>query len=119
MASPGPEQPSVPAAEAAPSMPAAPQNAGQPAPIQQLTADEVAAAIAATSTPGEVPTSVPTPATAADQDLIEPEWVNKAEQVVKETEGNPYAEEEGVENLQVDYLKKRYGHEVKKTTEDQ
>lgn len=101
-----------------PEVASAPNNVGMPA-APKLSAADVAAAIAKTpaSTPADpaaAPT-VPLPTTAADQDLIEPEWVNKAEQVVSQTAGNPYAEEEGVENLQVDYLKKRYGHEVKKS----
>jgi hypothetical protein len=89
-------------------------NTAQPLAPPSLTAADVAAAIASVSTP-----VAPTPADsiltpAADQDIIEPEWVNKAEQVVANTAGNPYAEEEGIEDLQIDYLKQRYGHEVKK-----
>ena len=87
-----------------------------PAPVSAqpvLTADEVAAVIA--STPAVTSAAIPgTPDTAVDQDVIEPEWVDKAESVIQETAGNPYAEEEAVENLQIDYLQKRYGHEVKK-----
>jgi hypothetical protein len=49
---------------------------------------------------------------AGDVDVIEPEWVDKAEEVVKATQGDPYGEEEAVEHLQEDYLKKRYGYTV-------
>jgi hypothetical protein len=93
--------------------PAAPQNTGQPAAAQPpLTANDVAKAIAAAPMP--VAPVVPVPQTAADQDVVEPEWVDAAEQTIAHTAGNPYAEEEAVETLQTDYLKKRYGHEVKK-----
>lgn len=56
----------------------------------------------------------PSPAEAADVDVIEKEWVDQAEKIVEQTKGDPYLEEEAVEALQMDYLKKRYGHDVKK-----
>jgi hypothetical protein len=37
--------------------------------------------------------------------------------VVAKTAGDPHAEEAGVEELQVDYLKKRYDHTVDKSQE--
>jgi hypothetical protein len=49
---------------------------------------------------------------AGDVDVIEPEWVEKAEQVVRAHHGDPYGEEEAVEELQEDYLEKRYGFKV-------
>jgi hypothetical protein len=70
--------------------------------------------MASVPTTGVQTPTVSVPLEAADVDVIEPEWVDKAEQVVAQTAGNPFAEEEGIENLQVDYLKQRYGHEVKK-----
>jgi hypothetical protein len=66
-------------------------------------------------TPHAVPTG--TPATAGDVDVIEPEWVDKAEEVVKAHEGDPYGEEEAIEDLQRDYLSKRYGISVAKADE--
>jgi hypothetical protein len=90
----------------------APQNAGQPA-GSGLTANDVAAALAAVPMP-TAPVAGPAPDVAADVDLVEPEWVAAAEQAIAQNVTNPYAEEEAVERLQVDYLKKRYGHEVKK-----
>jgi hypothetical protein len=45
-------------------------------------------------------------------DVIEPEWVDKAEEVVRAHHGDPYGEEEAVEVLQEDYLQKRYGISV-------
>lgn len=49
------------------------------------------------------------PAMAADEDLIEKEWVEKAKQVVAETRSDPYAQDMAIGKLQADYLKKRYG----------
>lgn len=49
------------------------------------------------------------PTVAADDDLIEKEWVEKAKQVVAGTRDDPYAQDAAVGKLQADYLKKRYG----------
>lgn len=92
----------------------APQNSGQPITPAPLSRDDVAQAIAGMPTASN---SSVAPAAASDQDVVEPEWVDAAEQAIAQTAGNPYAEEEAVEALQIDYLKKRYGHEVKKPEE--
>jgi len=58
------------------------------------------------------------PATASnDVDVIEKEWVDKAEAIVKQNEDDPYAEEDAVEELQTDYKKKRYNHTIDKSQE--
>ena len=75
----------------------------------KLTRDDAAAAIAATPAIGALPNMGSMPPTAGDVDLIEPEWVEKAEQVVRAHDGDPYGEEEAIEELQEDYLNKRYG----------
>ncbi len=55
------------------------------------------------------------PAIADDVDVIEKEWVDKAQEVIKTTKDDPYQEEEQIEDLQIDYLKKRYGKDIKKS----
>jgi hypothetical protein len=75
----------------------------------QLTRDDAAAAVAAMPSSGAVPTVTSAPIAAGDVDLIEPEWVEQAEQVVRAHHGDPYGEEEAIEELQEDYLNKRYG----------
>lgn len=57
--------------------------------------------------------SQPAPLTAADVDVIEPEWVKKAEEAVAKNRQDPRAEEAAVEAIQIDYLKKRYNLDVK------
>ncbi|MEI6237656.1 MAG: hypothetical protein WCP03_03600 [Candidatus Saccharibacteria bacterium] len=57
-------------------------------------------------------TSDDSPAAAADGDLIEKEWVDKAKKIVLETKDNPYKREEDVSKLQIDYLAKRYGRKI-------
>ncbi len=53
-----------------------------------------------------------TPPLAADEDLIEKEWVDKAKKIILETKDDPYAREAAVTRLQADYLRKRYGKEL-------
>lgn len=60
-----------------------------------------------------VPASAPTPPLAADVDVIEPEWVKKAEEAVAKHRDDPRAEETAVEDLQREYLKARYNLDVK------
>lgn len=119
---PSPSGEAAPTPEAAPAAPEVAPNPGQggpaaPPPVQppQLTAADVAAAIAAApnpTPPAPAGSNVPLPGTAADVDVIEPEWVTKAESVVQQHVGDPYGEEEAIEELQQDYLKKRYGYDV-------
>jgi hypothetical protein len=52
------------------------------------------------------------PIVAADEDLIEKEWVDKAKKIVEETKDDPYRREQEVGKLQADYLRKRYGKEL-------
>ncbi len=72
------------------------------APPPPLVADDTNAVGASTN-----------PATAADDDVIEKEWVVKSKRVVAATKGNPYLKEREVSKLQADYLFKRYNKEVK------
>lgn len=53
------------------------------------------------------------PVAAADDDLIEKEWVEKAKKVIAETRHDPHLQEAEVSKLQADYLQKRYGKTVK------
>ena len=75
-----------------------------------------AAAIAVPVTPVQVPQSQPTvsatPLVAADEDLIEKEWVDKAKEIINQTKDDPHARTQKVNELQRDYLQKRYGKVV-------
>ncbi len=63
-------------------------------------------------------TGAQTPPTAADDDVIEKEWINKAKTVLNHTKGDPYTKEREVSKLQADYLQKRYGKQVKMPPND-
>lgn len=65
-----------------------------------------------TDSSGQAVTTDDTPQVAADDDLIEKEWVDKAKKVVAETKDDPYERERAVGKLQVEYLRKRYGKEL-------
>lgn len=56
--------------------------------------------------------SVSTPVTAADEDLIENEWVNRAKQIISETEGDPYERERQISELRRTYIRERYGRQI-------
>ena len=53
-----------------------------------------------------------TPIAAADEDLIEKEWVDQAKKIILQTKDDPYRREQEVSRLQADYLRKRYGKEL-------
>lgn len=57
------------------------------------------------------------PLVAADDEVMEQEWVQKAKSIVAQTKGDPYNQEKEVGKLQADYIKKRYGKEIKLTSD--
>ncbi len=106
------EIPQAPEANA----PAAAPLVAQPASPPPVSVDGVTASTDA----GAVPVTATTqpsvgPATAADVDVIEKEWVDKAEAIIAKTAGDPHAEEEAIEDLTIDYMKKRYDKDVAKS----
>lgn len=59
-----------------------------------------------------VPASDDVPLVAADEDLIEKEWVHKVKRVLAETKDEPYKREQQIKRLQLEYVRKRYGREI-------
>lgn len=104
-------------AERAPEAPAAPetQPAGPAASVPALPVPTLPQAQAQPAAPvlTPVPVTNTNPVTASDEDVIEKEWVDKAKKIVAQTKDDPYRQEKEVSKLQADYLKKRYGKEVK------
>ena len=49
-----------------------------------------------------------TPLIAADEDLIEKEWVDKLKSIISLTKEDPYERAKVIAQLQADYLRKRY-----------
>ena len=104
-----------------------PEKSLEARPEQERIAGEVSAAEAATAVlppvvAGQVQTPVDdtvvdgsatdAPLVAADEDLIEKEWVDKAKKIIVSTKEDPYRREAEVSKLQVEYLRKRYGKEL-------
>ena len=105
-----PKAPEVIAAVPSESAPPAVQGSPAPPPVLPPTLEPVTATVA-DSTADEA--DVQGPAIADDVDVIEKEWVEKAQEVIEHTKDDPYQEEEQIEDLQADYLKKRYGKDIK------
>ncbi len=97
------EKPIEQQGEAAPSVvnaaPALPVPIVAPSPIPIQTDDSAT-------------TPLVTPLAAADDDLIEKEWVDQAKKIIAQTKDDPHKREREVQRLQADYLKKRYGKEL-------
>lgn len=53
------------------------------------------------------------PDEAADTDLIEKEWVEKAKEIVEHTQDDPYEQQKALSAMKTDYMKKRYNRELK------
>lgn len=108
------ETPALPQVDHAPAAPAS-----APAPAQPVAQVSVVPPSGTPTpvVPATAPSTTGTPTTADDVDVIEKEWVDAAQAVVEKNVDDPHAEEEGFENLQVDYLKKRYGKDIKKPSE--
>jgi hypothetical protein len=124
--------PNVPNPELTPEAPLQSPERGQPAAPERASEQsaQAQAAAAAQPVPISLPTPVPiaaddaqqtitddTPAVAADDDLIEKEWVDKAKQIISNTRDDPARREKEVGRLQADYLKKRYGKELGESPE--
>lgn len=124
--------PSLPTPESRPELPLQSPEQGRQN-TQERTGEHSAQAQAAlaaqpgtTTLPTPVPISDDTnttqvaddlPSVAADDDLIEKEWVDKAKQIIAETQDDPAAREKLVGRLQADYLKKRYGKDLGTSSE--
>jgi hypothetical protein len=52
------------------------------------------------------------PHVAADADLIEKAWVDKAKQIVEQTKNDPYEQQKALSKFKADYIKKRYNKDV-------
>lgn len=111
-------QPIQPAVEALPvrgeTMESQPQatTPAEPVIIPALPAQPILPKPAQTPAPTIDPTAG-NPAMASDDDLIEKVWVDKAKKIIQDTKGDPYAQEREVSKLQADYIKKRYGKDIK------
>ncbi len=83
---------------------------GQAIPQVPILPVPVAADDAGVATQQSEDTSLPI--VAADEDLIEKEWVAKAKEVIAATKDDPFRREQEVKKLQLEYVRRRYGREI-------
>lgn len=89
------------------------QNSGMPLPAVQ---DTPVATPTAEPPQDDAPASTgsaDSPLIADDVDVLEREWVDKAKSIVDKSKDNPYQQNKDVSALKADYMKKRYGKEIK------
>ncbi len=110
---PGTERPIAPAVESKEFIASSPA-AGDPT-LSAASALPSLPAVAAPSngTDSSEAGPVANPPVAADEDLIEKEWVVRAKKIINDTKDDPYHQEREVSKLQVDYLKKRFDKDLK------
>lgn len=61
--------------------------------------------------------NVSVPSEAADSDLIEKEWVERAKQIVDHTKNDPHEQQKALSRMKADYMKKRYNKDIKVSDE--
>lgn len=61
--------------------------------------------------------NIPVPDEAADSDLIEKEWVERAKQIVEHTKSDPHEQQRAITQMKADYLKKRYDKDINSPSE--
>jgi len=94
--------------------------------VEQTAEASAAAADAATSGVPLAPLAIPiapdpvqpvsdSPLVAADEDVIEKEWVDKAKKIIDETKDDPFARSNKINELQRQYLQKRYNKDLGKS----
>ena len=114
-----PETPKGPVEQGRPSQEAAPGKQATPPAIQLLP---VIPDMPAPLAPAVPPTdgtaiSMSSPKTAklpaADSDLIEKQWVDKAKEIVAETKSDPYKQKHEISKAKADYVQKRFKKTLK------
>lgn len=86
------------------------ESSGQPAPQVPILPIPVVADDTGAVTQQSEDASLPI--VAADEDLIEKEWVAKAKEVIAATKDDPFRREQEVKKLQLEYVRRRYGREI-------
>ena len=91
------------------------QNQGMvlPTPVPQPVEPPAQSAPAKTDDEDQKQPDVDAPDLANDVDVIEKEWVDKAKEIVDDSKDDPYRQNHNVSVLKADYMKKRYGKDIK------
>lgn len=86
--------------------------------LQMATAMTLPQPLPSVTNPAPMIVQDDVPVIAADEDLIEKEWVDKAKKIITETKDDPYRREQEIAKLQIDYIKKRYGRVIGETPKE-
>ena len=89
------------------------QNAGMPLPPVQDTPVVTPPKTDDTPAKDTGPVVSGAPAIADDVDVLEKEWVEKAKEIVDNSKDDPHKQNKEVSVLKADYMKKRYGKDIK------
>lgn len=92
---------------------------GQPDPAHSTTAQTAPQLVPLPDPALTVPSAPASSHTlsAADVDLIEKEWVQKAKAIVAATQGDPFLQNKEINKIKADYIKKRYNKDIKVASE--
>jgi len=77
------------------------------------TAQPPAQPAAQTEPPQAAPSNLAAGPPAADKDLIEKEWVQKAKNIVAATHEDPHKQKDEMSRVKADYVQKRFGKPLK------
>jgi hypothetical protein len=81
----------------------------------QVQASQVASIIGGTASSS---IQIDVPEVADDIDLIEKAWVQKAKEIVMQTQGDPYSQNKKINQMKVEYIKKRYDKDIRSSEEN-
>lgn len=104
-----PERPATPFEVARPPAPTDPVQTTGPIDLPVPTAPVPQAPVNLAGSQG----SGKTPAVADDADLIEKEWVQKAKDIIAETQNDPHLQSKELNIFKADYMQKRYNKVLK------
>ena len=83
-------------------------------PIPNVGPAQQADSYATSMKPATLPQSSSiTPSMAADNDLIEKDWVEAAKRIINDNKQDPYMQSKAMTALRQDYMKKRYGKDIR------
>ncbi len=114
-----PETPKGPVERERPSQEATPGKQAAPPAVQPLPVipDVPSPQVSAAAPTDDAVVSVRSPKTAklpaADSDLIEKQWVDKAKEIVAETKSDPYKQKHEMSKAKADYVQKRFKKTLK------
>ncbi|HYG84236.1 MAG TPA: hypothetical protein VD907_05130 [Verrucomicrobiae bacterium] len=91
---------------------------GDPSAVLQASTSATQAATSSSPLPFDDTQASSAPLVAADDELIEKTWIEKAKSIVTQTKNDPHLQAVEVSKLQASYLLKRYGKQINHSGRD-